>query len=230
MGNNYHVLSLFKMLILSTCIRLPCTAVWFVATPVVREAQVGGLSRVPTSNTDVASRLFSTQPTKPPPPPNTPFNPHFLNSEKQSQLRIQPIMSKMWEVDPETRSKVRCLSRCARGAVESLGYNGCAQKLGVDSLLNVCAHSYWRFKRRTTTISALIAMRRVRNGYEKDSPYLPPPAPSIPYATATVLRPDTLGLSQARHLHVSFLLRRPPRSRRTYLLHPQHNHGRFQGR
>jgi hypothetical protein len=50
------------------------------------------------------------------------------------------------------------------------------------------------------------------------------------YAQTTILRRRNTGVAQARHFHVSLMLWRAPRPRRAHLLHPQHNHGRVQGR
>lgn len=81
-------------------------------------------------------------------------------------------MSKMWEVDPETRSKV-CVGLNSRGKMQLWWYCGWRRSREKYNkawrLTNV--YSCLRYKRRTTTTSVLIAMRRVRNGYAAPSVY-----------------------------------------------------------
>ena len=72
-------------------------------------------------------------------------------------------MSKMWEVDPETRSKVRARFSLAVGGVGGQGQRRGERDTGPlqidiktveDHLLTGCVYSFSKYRRRMTTIDA----------------------------------------------------------------------------
>lgn len=94
---------------------------------------------------------------------------HLLLLYYRTKPRL-PIMSKMWEVDPETRSKVRCalyyrVEWGARGQLRSASSTDDGLCIQVEQRLINSTRSCWRYRRLTTTTNASTAMRRVRNGY-----------------------------------------------------------------
>ncbi len=125
----------------------------------------------------------------------------------------------MWEVDPETRSKVCRLARFAFREQRSLRRSGLLPFLARANSHSYASSTKSRREEGVGTTDVVTAGLLHHNGYK---------ALFSPYAQVSNSNRTYTGIPQILYLHLPLLRRNPPRSRRTHLLRPLYLYGCLQ--